>query len=344
MRQSASLALLICLSVMFCDQAIAQGTTNVKYGDKHQAYVDSIKKSEYKWTFPAWGKRVTKKGFDLPYSGGIMANTYVGSQQVVISQLQVGINDNPLVPLDFIKFGEIKANLQSITVRPDLWVLPFLDVYAIAGFSYAQTNVSVVSPFSFSTTANFKGSTFGLGTTLSGGYHGFIAIVDLNHIWTTMDKIEGAVETTIFTTRIGFNILFKNNPKKNIAVWVGAPGFFMNRITEGSIDLSDLKSTNGSKTELESAANGSAGWSQSLSPSQKTVVKTIAQKILDKMNGADIKGATIRYSLKKEAVSNWSMCMGAQLQLSHRWQIRTEAGFLGGKQSLLLSGNYRFRW
>lgn len=340
------LSLLISIPVLLLvhTRAGAQAPTNVRYSDKHQAYVDSIRQSHYRWIFPAWGKRATKKGFDLPYSAGIMLNPYVASQEVLISDLKVGFNGGEMVPLDFVKFGEVKARVQSITIRPDLWVLPFLDLYAIAGVSYAQTDVNIEAPFHFTTNAKFSGTTFGLGTTFAGGYHGFITIIDINHTWTHMDKIKGAIATTMFTPRIGINILLKNNPAKNIALWVGAPGFFVNRTTEGTINMNELKPASAAKPDLQGITQETSAWYQGLSPAQKAVVKNIAQKIIDKIDGIDVSDATISYSLVKRPVSQWSMCAGAQLQLSHRWQIRTEVGFLGGKQSLLLSGNYRFRW
>ena len=64
-----------------------------------------------------------------------MLNKYFGSQKVLMSDLKVGINDKEPVPLEFTKFGEVKAKIQSITVSPDVWILPYLDLYAIAAGS-----------------------------------------------------------------------------------------------------------------------------------------------------------------------------------------------------------------
>ena len=102
-----------------------QAGTGSNYGPKHAAYIDSIKNSEYTWKLPIWGKKVSKRGIDLPYNAGIMLNTYIGSQKILISDLKVGVNGKDPVPLDFIKFGEVKAKIQNITVRPDVWLLPF---------------------------------------------------------------------------------------------------------------------------------------------------------------------------------------------------------------------------
>jgi len=322
---------------------LCRGQGGSKYGPKYETYLDSIRSQDYKWKFPIWGKRLAKRGFDLTYPVGVMMNAYAGSQKVNISDLKVGFNNGDLVPLDFIKFGEVKAKVQSITVRPDLWVLPFMDIYAIAGPSYAQTEVNITAPIGFRTTANFTGGTFGLGTTLAGGYHGIITIIDINHTWTQMSHIKGTVQSTMVTPRLGYNFLFPNHPGRTIAVWVGAMGCFINRTTEGTINLADITS-DASREKIQEIVDETAAWYQQLTPAQKAVVKPIAQKILDKIDGSDVKDATISYSLKKRPTSEWSMLLGAQLQLNHRWQFRTEVGFLGGRSSLLLSGNYRFRW
>ena len=47
----------------------------------------------------------------------------------------MGINDKEPVPLEFTKFVEVKAKIQSINVNPDVWILPYLDLYAIAAGS-----------------------------------------------------------------------------------------------------------------------------------------------------------------------------------------------------------------
>jgi len=140
------------------------------------------------------------------------------------------------------------------------------------------------------------------------------------------------------------NFISKKDPQRRITAWVGAPGAFINRTTEGSFDLNNLKSTQTDKASLEAAANGSASWYASLTPAQQTVAKYIAQKILNKINNNPDKDATVNYSLKKRPTSKWSMCVGAQYQFNHRWQVRTEGGFLGGRESVLLSVSYRFRW
>jgi len=319
------------------------GQGGEKLGPIWETYVDSLKKTPYPYTFPLLGKQARKKGFDIPLPVGIMLNTYFGSQEMTISDLSVGVNGGEKIPLDFIKFGEVKAHVTSVTVRPDLWLLPFLDVYAIAGRTGIKTEVNINAPVNFSTTANFSGNTFGVGTTLAGAIHGFVTIIDFNHTWTNIPEIEGAIQTTMFTPRIGRNFRFPKNPDQNITVWVGAPGVFLHRGTNGSINLSALK-PKGDNQVLQNILNESETWYQGLDKIQQRVVKTVAKGFSDKLAGKDFEDTSIAYSLVKEPVSNWSMSVGGQYQINHIWQLPTEVGFLGGRKSLLLSGNYRFGW
>jgi hypothetical protein len=306
-----------------------------------QKYIDSIKHSNYPYTFPAWGKRVVKKGIDMPLPAGVMVNYFAGSQLINISDLQVGFNNSPLVPLDFVKFGQIKANFQSVSTRVDLWTLPFFNVYGIFGETFASTDVNIVEPFNFSTSAKFKGPTTGFGVSVGGAMYGIFGIMDYNNTWSFLDKIKGTVYTQSYSPRIGHAINFKSHPDRNVTLWVGASGIFIGRTTEGTIKISDINST-AAQAELDKIKNETADWYQTLTPAQKVVVKQIAQAFSDKTAGLDLKDASISYSLKKRATSNWSMLVGGQFQFNHRWQFRSEAGFLGGRKSILASINYRF--
>jgi hypothetical protein len=322
--------------------ALAQAGAGMKVGDAHKHYEDSVRKAGYPYRFPILGSKVVAKGFSLQYPVGAMLNVTNGSQQVNITDLKVGFNEIAPVPLDFIKFGEVKATMQSVTSRVDLWVLPFVDIYGIIGLVQAKTNVNIVSPFQFSSEADFKGYTMGLGTTLAAGYHGIITISDINYTWTHMNKLDDAVKSLMLTPRVGYNFSFRERPNRSVALWVGATGFYVNQGTAGSIDLSDLGPAM-NKEEAEKIIAETEQWYQALTKPQQVVVKRLAQAILNKIDNLpdDI---TVNYSLKKQPTSHWSMLVGGQFQFNKRWQVRTEVGFLGGRSSVLLSGNYRWRW
>ena len=330
-----------CLLLFFITPVLAQ-TGGIKLGGDDKHYKDSIRRAGYPYRFPILGSNVVAKGFNIQYPVGAMINFTTGSQQVNITDLKVGFNDQAPVAMDFIKFGKVKANMQSATARVDLWLLPFLDVYGILGLVQAKTNVSIVAPFEFSSEAKFKGHTIGLGTTLAGGYHNIISITDVNYTWTHMDKLSDAVKTLMITPRVGYNFQLSNHVNKSVALWIGATGFFVNQSTNGSISLSDLHPQM-DPAKVDAIIAETEDWYKSLTKPQQVVVKNIAQGIKNKIDGLP-DDLTVNYSLKKTPTSHWSMIAGGQFQFNKRWQVRTEAGFLGGRSSFLLSGNYRWRW
>ncbi|QEE49024.1 hypothetical protein FUA48_05350 [Flavobacterium alkalisoli] len=309
-----------------------------KAQDLRQAYRDSIANSQWPYQLPAWGQRITKRGIDLPYPAGIMINYVNASQKINISDLQVGINDLDPVPLDFVKFGEVNAKVQSINTRIDVWALPFVNLYGIFGKTWANTSVEVVYPVNFKSEVDFNGSIMGAGLTLGGGYKHVFGTIDYNHTWSRFDEIKGAIHSQMVTPRFGYIFQSKRHPERNLGLWIGTQGLFINRTTEGSINLGDLNvGVNPIDLDIEGT-----DWYQNLGPAQKLVVKQIADKVKDKLENIDVSDTTLKYSLKKEAVSHWSMCFGGQYQLNHNLQFRFETGFLGGRSSILVSTNYRF--
>src|SRR3954449_488920 len=90
---------LILISLLIlCSAAHAQVSEYYK-NPFHQAYHDSLKKMNYPYTFPLWGKKAYKKGFDIPYPWGIGANYFWAKQEVKIDNIAVGLNDK--APVDF---------------------------------------------------------------------------------------------------------------------------------------------------------------------------------------------------------------------------------------------------
>jgi hypothetical protein len=327
---------LVLISIVSFGQQVNQQIETIR-----EKYIDSIKNSTWPYVLPIWGKKIVKRGVDLQYPFGVMVNYLAASQKVNISDLEVGINNSPMVPLNFVKFGEVKADVQTLNARIDVWTIPFIDFYGIFGKTWASTNVNLIEPFNFSTVAKFNGGVLGAGVTLGGAYHRVFATLDYNNTWASFDQIQSAVHSQMLAPRFGYTFPFKNKPWMNFAPWIGFSGFFVNHGTVGSINLNDLKSST-DESNLDGAINGTSDWYQNLTPAQKVVVKQIAQKIKDQINGNNVDGVTINYSLKKRPTSTWSMTAGGQFQLNHRLQFRTEAGFLGGKKSILTSVNYRF--
>ena len=119
--------------------SFGQVYSNKVVGKKNVAQADSLKKSEYPYALPIWGAKATKLGFDLPYSAGVSAQYFFAESDILISDLSVGFNNNPMQSVsDIVRFDVAKSKASSFTFRPDVWLFPFLNVYGILGKSQAS--------------------------------------------------------------------------------------------------------------------------------------------------------------------------------------------------------------
>ncbi len=353
MKTSHSLLLLIIL-YLFPSIISAQSDAGVKIMPKQGDLYHEVKKLNNPYALPLWGERLGRKGFLLPYPIGIMLNGYAGSQDVTISGLSVAINDkdgNEVIPTidlnDVVGFSDVSASVRNFNMRADLWVLPFLDVYGIFGKAWVDTKVGIGSimdqPVDIQTQANFDGYVYGIGAMLTGGIRSVFFSLDFNRVWTHFDEMEKDNIAMNLSPRIGYVFHIKNQPERNVSVWTGAGRVYLNNETVGSIPLSEIAPDMGEHYQTTT-------WYQGLrddtgkTPAQAAKDEKVADMVdVVVANFADQhQGDVIHYSLNKRPSHNWCMILGAQFQLDRHWQFRVESNFLGGRQSGLISANYRF--
>ena len=102
---------LVLTSLLLSMQGFSQVYTDKVVGKKNEALIDSLKAKEYPYALPIWGKKVTKLGYDLPYSAGINLNYLWQESKLVLNNLNVGFNNGPMHNLDeIVRFTESTAN------------------------------------------------------------------------------------------------------------------------------------------------------------------------------------------------------------------------------------------
>jgi len=353
---------------------IGQVYTNVEVGEKNQELADSIKKTPYPYLLPLWGERAAALGYNLPYSAGLSLNFLTQESDVVINNLQVGFNNGPLYNIDeIIRFNDAIAQASALTLRPDIWILPFLNVYGIFGQGKSSTEISagVFVPDSsgvwssvgdFSTKANFDATIVGFGLTPTMGVGGGWLALDMNLAWTDVDALDKPLKTFIFGPRFGKTFRFKK-PESNMAVWVGGFRVKFSSETTGNLPLSDLFPIEDISGKVDTAIinvgirqeNVNEWWNnltpaEQLNPVNKAKYET-ANRALDAAGSLlnsideslnDGETASVQYSLDKKLKDAWNFIVGAQYQLNKHWMIRAEIGFLGSREQFLTSLQYRF--
>lgn len=352
----------------------AQVYTDKIVGKKNEDLIDSLRNDEYPYSLPIWGAKATAMGYKLPLSAGLSINYFTQKSDLVIENLLVGFNNGPLYDLDeLVRFDKAVANATAVNLRPDIWLLPFLNVYAI--FSKAKTSTSIDAGLwipdtnnmrteiaSISTTANFDATAFGLGMTPTLGVGGGWMALDMNFVWTDVSALNKPVFTFVFGPRLGKSFQLKK-PDQNIAVWVGGFRVQLTSSTQGSLGLDEIfpidglqeKVDNGIEKVGETQMEVDAWWT-SLTPIEQnnpvnkakyaTANRTLetAGNVLNSLDGAlnDGETATVQYALDKRVKDMWNFVVGSQYQFNKHLMLRAEFGFLGSRTQFLGSIQYRF--
>lgn len=315
------------------------------FGQYNQYIQADTVKEKYPYTFPIFGNFLHDIGIDLPYPMGVMVNSFYGIQKIVITDIAVGFEDGlgPGLPLTditrLIEFEDVKATAYNINFRPDIWVLPFLNVYGIVGKSWTKSDVKITYPVSFNAVAELEGMSFGVGMTFAGGFGHYFTVLDWNNTWSYMSNFDEPVRARVLSPRIGRTFKLKKE-ESNYGIWVGAMRVRLGGVTSGYVRLGDVLPSE-TWERRDEIVSDYYEWYNSIDENKQNVADEILTPMVEGLANSN-GDATVRYSLGKESKAEWNMLVGGQYQFNKHWQIRTEFGFLGERSSWLLSANYRF--
>jgi hypothetical protein len=323
---------------------------NKRVRSKFEVYTDSLKNIDYDRVFPFWGAKAYKRGIDIQYPMGLMANYFWVDQGIIIDNFQLGFDNAhdgiiefPLTPLSdsIISFGNNRNRSWSINVRPDLWIFPFIDLYGIFGYGRSSTNVEVNAfqysnnPLRFTSNVEQGITTYGAGVLLAGGVGPVWISMDNNVSWNKPELLDKATMAWVMGLRMGKLFRFKNRPQSNLSFWVGTMHLSMQSETIGAIALRDaIPNFDETKQQLILDLE-----------EKKDETGPIGDRLIDRLieeieqhNGE----SEVLYGMDKKAKKPWNGLVGMQYQINKTWQFRAEGGVIGDRKSLLLSLNYRF--
>jgi hypothetical protein len=366
--------LISALLLLFSIQIFGQVYTDKIVGQKNQTLKDSLKIENYPYALPIWGEKVAQKGYNLPYSAGLSVNYYWQDSDINIKDLEVGFNNGPMYDLDeIVRFDNSSVEASAITVRPDIWLLPFLNVYGIIGKVQSTTkiNAGIWVPdadnnwsqvYQFGTKANFDGTTLGFGLTPTIGIGGGWLALDMNMSWTDIKSLDKPAFSYIFGPRLGKTFKL-HKAERNIAVWVGAFRVHISGDTNGNIAFSDVLNLDDAEAKVDAGLAKVTdnqtkvdNWWNGLTPAQQanpinTAKHNTATRALEKagtfltnLDGAlsTAGNSSVQYSLQKAPKDMWNFLVGSQFQYNKHIMFRVEAGFLGSRTQALASLQYRF--
>lgn len=351
----------------------AQIFSNKPVGEKQKRVIDSVKMAEYPYALPILGDKAAGAGFELPYSAGVSAQYFWQESDIIIENMMVGFNGSQMYDVDeLIRFNKAKATASAVTVRPDVWLFPFLNIYGILGKSQASTDIgfgiwipdgenNYTEIMTAGSLVEFNATTFGLGMTPTIGIGGGFMALDMNVAWTDVPQLSKPAKTFVFGPRFGKN--FKLANQKAVTVWVGGFRVHLSSETAGSIPLSEVFPEGDFEAKIEAgfekvegAQNSVDTWWNGLSPVEQnnpinkakhnkaTNALDLASEILVAADGAvsTIKTSTVQYSMDKRPADMWNFIVGGQYQFSKHFMVRAEGGFLGSRTQFITGVQYRF--
>ena len=339
-----SIVALIMLSLIH-ESLDAQYATR-KITKKQQAYTDSLKQVEYNYIFPILGQQAYSKGFDIPYPAGLMGNFIWMKQGLVIENFQLGIQsenlDLPMAPIEFIDFGYNTNTSYAVNFRPDIWILPFLNVYGLFGYGSSTTEVNLTAPVAMKSVVTQNISTTGFGVMGAFGLGPLFLSVDGNWTWTKPELLDDPVLAKVLGVRLGKSFVFKHHPERNIAIWVGGMRMRMASETVGAVKMADAipQETWGRVDEI---VDDYYIWYEGLDPIRQGIVDNSAvPALVEALDNAE-GNTVIKYGMDKRPEQEWNIVVGGQFQLNKKWMFRSEVGIVGDRKSFLASVNYRFK-
>jgi hypothetical protein len=194
---------------------------------------------------PFLGDEARKRGIELPNPFGIGGVYYHLDRAIQVSDLRLGRNGAP--PVSVSQFAQLSSDsrVDNVNAKFDVWLLPFLNVYAIAGYVWNESQTSVVATLppllpggaprvrEVSLPTSITGTIGGLGITLAGGYGPFLFAADVNGARADLgfsDKFQ-AVVTSL---RAGWHGKARGRP---IRAWLS--GTYWNTFAEAKDTVAD---------------------------------------------------------------------------------------------------------
>jgi len=212
---------------------------------------------------PIWGAEAEALGYQIPLPFGIGVTAYSARQPVNIQDLQLGRNGkDPVSVKNFLQIDKVDTSQKNVSAKLDVLVFPFLDVYALLGYTTGTTKgliqvpgdpiLGIIEPRELQLNAAFNGPTYGAGFTLQGGakvsdWRDLTAIVvaDWNRTQTKLSfENESLIAdtkpiATVFSARVGLHGTV--GPSMGAAIWTGAMHQRIQQTVAGSVANTDLQ-------------------------------------------------------------------------------------------------------
>ena len=291
---------------------------NTGFDKTDQQGDDAPRKWDHKLPFLA--QKVIDEGYDLPLPYGIGLTFVNVNQEMLLKDLEVGINGREEEPFEFVAFDNASAQNNSLQLKIDAWLFPFMNVFGLLGkidgsapmdilldgndaLDHLDTDCSSLPPnalcpvlqdktVTLPIDAPFSGNTYGIGTILAGGWNNWFIAIPISFTYADMDG----------TNTEGYAITV--TPR-------GGKTFNMDRY--GNISLFG----GGNYLDADLTVSGQVSTPE-------------GQLVID-------------YTLDQKNKDEWNIVVGGNWDINKRWSLAAEYnGFIGSREAVIVSFVGRF--
>ncbi|MCG9656369.1 TonB-dependent receptor [Vibrio mediterranei] len=264
---------------------------------------------------PLFKKEAEERGYTLPEAVGLSLGYMNVSQGINVDSIALTGLPSIIKDLNINTQGGYQES-EVLTLKADVWVLPFLNFYAIGGKlnGYSETTITsangtidlgflgqhevsiddINAPFRL----DLDGYMYGAGTVLAGGYESVFALVDASYTKTKLTVIDGEIDSIVVSPRIGYD--FSRNTDFPVRAWIGAQYQNIEQTLTGNVK------------DLPLGGLGDLGFIQNA-----------------------------KFTVNQSLANNWNTLLGAQYEFTPNWVLVTEMG-LGQRKSFFVTLDARF--
>lgn len=221
------------------------------------------------YKLPLLADKALERGFKLPKPYGVGITYASIEQKMNINSLKVGFNGNDIVPFEFVGFSNTNTNLTTNQLKADMWLFPFMNVYAMVGKIDGDIEMDVLldgnmmleqlgddcsglikpiscvilkdNVFTLPIKTQFEPLSYGVGTILAGGWQDWFFTLPLNITWNEPQRHVFDGNSITITPRVGHIQALPNLGK--IALFVGANYLDSENTVSGQLSSPDISFT-----------------------------------------------------------------------------------------------------
>ena len=234
------------------DQRTTENLLNVDAKKKTESEKNPDDDQRWSSFLPIWAEAAKKRGHELPLPCGISANYFYANRDIDVDSVDLVIRNVPL-NLDRLATARVKSKEMNWAMRFDAWVLPFMSLYLVGGYTRQHSDVDFdintlrgpslpgLIPNQVGIDLDVDGVTYGGGVTLAVGSKTYFFVLDTNY---TISDLEGdlgrrntfdqQVDALLVSPRLGWRGKISNIQSN---IWIGGTYWGISQTVDGQAQV-----------------------------------------------------------------------------------------------------------